>query len=108
MPKKRRKKKRPNRSKSGSRPRSFQKTIRGPDGQELLLLGYDITFEPLEDPIYAALPESGQQEMNDLHNMLKVEPRKAIPIIQKLLEEYPHVPRLYNYLSSAYAVLGNR
>lgn len=33
-------------------------------------------------------------------------PRKAIPKIEKLIEKYPHIPSLYNYLSIAYNRLG--
>jgi len=96
MPKKR-KKKRPQRSKSRS--------LRGPNGQKVILVEYSITFEPLKNKDLTALPKAVQQQIVDLFDLLAADPRAAIPIIQELLEQYPHIALLHNHLARAYSLL---
>jgi tetratricopeptide (TPR) repeat protein len=76
----------------------------------LELVSYEITDEPLhDDSAYGQLPESVRDEITALYyERLANKPEEAIALLQPLIEQYPDVPRLYNYLHTAYRVLGDR
>ena len=75
----------------------------------LQLISYEITDEPLYDSAYEQLPESVKDEIDALYQRgLANNPEEAIAILQPLIEQYPDVPQLYNYLQTAYRVLGDR
>jgi len=70
-------------------------------------LEYQVTSEPLEDSAYQQLPRDVKAEIDNLYHMVHTDPKRAIPEIQRWLEQYPHIATLYNYLSVAYSKLGD-
>lgn len=75
----------------------------------LIALNYEITDEPLSQPAYQRLPQSVKDQLNTFHGggMLLQKPQEAVAILQPLIERYPDVPQLYNYLHTAYQQLGD-
>lgn len=75
----------------------------------LIALNYEITDEPLPEAAYQRLPEPVKNQLDTLyHEVLFKRPKEAIAILQPLIEQYPDVPQLYNYLNIAYQQLGDR
>jgi tetratricopeptide (TPR) repeat protein len=72
------------------------------------LLEYEITFDPLPSEHFAALPPHVQETINRLYYLAQDSPREAIGELRRMIEEYPDIPMLYNYLSGAYASAGMR
>lgn len=70
---------------------------------EVRLLEYEITSEPIHHRWYRRLPRQVQEDIERLHYDSQRRPRKAIPELLELVEKYPDVPVLYNYLSVAYS-----
>ena len=71
----------------------------------LRLLQYEITYDPIEDHTIDNLPSHVQKEIDKLYYMIHKHPKQAIPRLRELLNEYPHIPKLYNFLSGAYALV---
>lgn len=71
------------------------------------LLSYEITTEPIEDRAYKRLPPRVKDQLETLHDMALSQPKKAVSEIKALIQKYPRIPVLYNYLSVAYSVIGN-
>jgi tetratricopeptide (TPR) repeat protein len=67
------------------------------------LLKYKITTEPIHNRRYKRLPSRVQDNIERLHYDSQRRPRKALPELLELVEKYPDVPVLYNYLSVAYS-----
>ena len=76
--------------------------------QALQLISYEITDEPLGDTAYAQLPQSVKDELDRLYYLLRQKPGETIPLLLSLIEQHPEVPQIYNYLHSAYQLLGDR
>ncbi len=75
----------------------------------LTTLNYEITDEPMREPVYERLPQQVRDQLDELyHGMLLRKPREAIAVLQPLIERYPDVPQLYNFLHTAYQKLGDR
>ena len=72
------------------------------------LLEYEITFDPLPSEHFQALPPHVQEAVNRLYYLAQDRPREAIGELRRMIEEYPDIPALYNYLSVAYASAGMR
>lgn len=71
------------------------------------LLSYEITREPLPDATFARLPSHVQAQINALHEGVRQpRPRQAVAELRALIEQYPDVPQLHNYLHIAYDKLG--
>lgn len=98
MPKKR-KKKRPGRSKPLSRQTHKE--------QQLILFEYTVTYEPIKNKDLETLSAEVQKQVGKLFYMTNSNPKKVIPELRELIEEYPHIAVLYNYLGRAYSVLGD-
>lgn len=79
-----------------------------PATRQLALLGYSITEEPLHEPAYEQLPERVKEQINELYHQAQEQPKQAITMLLSLIEQYPDLPKLYNFLSVAYQVLGDR
>lgn len=66
-------------------------------------------YEPIPDPVFERLPKSVKDQLQKLYDgVLLRRPKEAIAILQPLLEQYPNVPQLYNYLNNAYQALGDQ
>jgi tetratricopeptide (TPR) repeat protein len=77
-------------------------------GQAVQMTSYEISDKPLEDTAYDRLPQSVKDELEQLYYLLRQKPRETIPQLLPLIERYPDVPQLYNYLQSAYQLLHDR
>jgi tetratricopeptide (TPR) repeat protein len=69
---------------------------------------YEVTSEPILDRAYKRLPKEVKEAIERLHDESRRRPREAIPELVELIEEYPDVPILYNFLSIAYSRSGQR
>jgi tetratricopeptide (TPR) repeat protein len=77
--------------------------------QNLKLIEYEITTEPIQDRHYRRLPDHIKDKINDLYEIVQKKPdQTVISDLEALIEKYPNVPLLYNYLSVAYARLGDQ
>jgi hypothetical protein len=63
-----------------------------------------ITTDPIE---LHKIPSEIEDEVEELFYDCQQDPGKAIPQLRALIEEYPAVPQLYNYLAVAYSAEGN-
>lgn len=80
---------------------------RGP--KSILITGYEITDEPMPELAYERLPEHIKEQLETLyHEVLLQKPKEALDVLKPLIEQYPDVPQLYNYLHIAYQELGDR
>jgi len=101
MAKKGRKNKKLSRRKRASR----KVSLYGENANIFQLLSYVITDEPLEN---SSIPEEIQDEMESIFHQLPKRPKIVIERLKVLIEEYPHVPQLYNNISVAYSNLGDK
>ena len=69
---------------------------------------YEITFSPIQDRHYRRLPRRVKDAIERLHDEAQRRPHKAIPELLEWIEKYPNIPMLYNYLSVAYSLAGQR
>ncbi|MEI7869140.1 MAG: hypothetical protein WCI11_14720 [Candidatus Methylumidiphilus sp.] len=74
------------------------------EGEQYRLINYEITYDPIKR---LNLPKPVEDRLPDLLDMVKNNTKQAIKELLVLKENYPDVPVLYNYLSSAYASIGN-
>jgi len=72
------------------------------------LLEYEISFDPVPSERFKALPPHVQDAVNRLYYLAQDRPREAIGELRRMIEEYPDIPALYNYLSGAYVSEGMR
>jgi tetratricopeptide (TPR) repeat protein len=68
---------------------------------------YEITTSPTQARAYKRLPRRVTDAIERLHEEAQRRPRKAIPELLEWIEKY-QVPILYNYLSVAYSMAGQR
>jgi tetratricopeptide (TPR) repeat protein len=69
---------------------------------------YEITSEAIIDRAYKRLPENVKDSLEQLYTLAETRPRQAIPELETLLHTYPHIPKIYNYLSVAYSAAGEQ
>lgn len=72
------------------------------------LLEYEITGEPIQNAYYKQLPDEVKDTVERLHDLAQRHPKQAIPELEALIQAYPRLPMLYNYLSVAYARIGGK
>lgn len=76
---------------------------------DLTAVSYEITDEPIREPVYERLPQPVKEQLDTLyHETVFQKPGEAIAVLQTLIERYPEVPQLYNYLYTAYQQLGDQ
>jgi hypothetical protein len=76
-----------------------------PDGRKIALVSYDIVYEALEDDT-ARIPPELEPEWESLHDQLTTQPTAVIGRLQDLVERFPQVPVLMNWLAVAYSAAG--
>lgn len=70
---------------------------------------YEITNEPLPDAAFDRLPPDVQDRINALYeDVMAGRIKAALPAITALIEKYPDVPQLHNYLYIALFNSGDR
>ena len=73
------------------------------------IISHEISREPMPELAYAQLPERVKDQLETFHHKVLVQnPKKALHVLKPLIEQYPDVPPLYNYLYIAYQKLGHR
>lgn len=77
-------------------------------GQAVQMTSYEISDEPLRDTALARLPQSVKDEVDRVYYLLRQKPKEAVSLLLPLIERYPQVPQLYNYLYSAYQLLADQ
>jgi hypothetical protein len=80
---------------SSNQPRAFHKS------------NYIITEEPIRDQYYQQLPQHIREAVETFYQKAQHKPYEAIPELEKMIEQYPKLPMLYNYLVIAYSRTGN-
>jgi hypothetical protein len=79
--------------------------------EDVVLVSYDITLEPLEHMEAANRRVSealgGEEEHQKLHDLLYEDPKAAIPVLERLIAQLDNAPMLYNWLSTAYGATGD-
>ncbi len=78
----------------------------GGELNDIQLIEYEITSEPIYDRRYKRLPRHVKDALDRLYYEAQKQPHKAIPELLDLIEKYPNIPTLYNYLSTAYSGTG--
>jgi tetratricopeptide (TPR) repeat protein len=68
---------------------------------------YIITEEPIRDQYYQQLPPHVREAVETFYQKAQDKPREAIPELEKMIEQYPKLPMLYNYLVVAYSKMGD-
>ncbi len=76
-------------------------------GEKPPVSSYTITYDPIENKS-ENLPKPVKDRLQDLYEMLRENPKQVIEELLVLKENHPNVPRLYNFLSTAYEAIGNR
>ena len=104
-------KKRPKRPSESRSSKSTQKRAHRPsksrDGA-LTLSAYEITYDAIEDRSLKKLPSDVRDEIEHIYYMMSSKPEEAIPMLKDLIQAYPNLPIVYNYLCSAYLAIGDR
>jgi tetratricopeptide (TPR) repeat protein len=97
-----------NNSVAKRRKRTKRSVQHGTQPPDVYLSEYEITAEPIEEGFYKRLPAAVKDSVERLHEQAQTRPQTAIPELLQLIEQYPKVPMLYNYLSVAYSRAGER
>lgn len=97
------------RKKKPRRRRTTPSPSRLPDTDRAVYISeYEVTSEPILDRGYKRLPKEVNEAIERLHEESQRRPREAIPELLELIEKYPDVPILDNFLSIAYSRSGQR
>jgi tetratricopeptide (TPR) repeat protein len=71
--------------------------------QAFYLTEYEITEKPLADK---QLPQKVRAQYEELYCLVHDQPKTVIGRLKELIEEFPNVPQLYNFLATAYSGAG--
>lgn len=71
-------------------------------------LGYRISRAPIDDGDIRELPNEVQNQIKGLYERVQTRPGGTITELELLIDIYPHIPQLYNYLYAAYANAGKK
>ncbi len=77
--------------------------LKGSDGRDLYLLEYEVTEGALEEMRVGLTPEV-EAQYAELHELTMTRPAKAVPRLESLVDKYPQIPVLKNWLSAAYGL----
>lgn len=80
------------------------------DPEAAELVSYEITEEPMNDPLLDRLPVVDRNRIEELGmQVLEHEGDPALRVMEllELAKRYPHIPTLYNYLTSTYNDMGD-
>jgi tetratricopeptide (TPR) repeat protein len=79
-----------------------------PDAQDIQLVSFEITDEPLEDKFSRAIPDEISDQLEELYYLCQKKPSKAIAPLEELRRQYPDIPKVYNFLYAAYELSGEK
>jgi tetratricopeptide (TPR) repeat protein len=86
-----------------------QHGISTPAPTDVRLISYEIAYEPLPEAAYDRLPESVKDQLDGLHNELMApNPKDRLVELLALIERYPDVPQIYNFLYTTYERLNDQ
>ncbi len=77
----------------------------------LRLISYNISYEPLEkhDPAEEKMiAELGEERLQDLYDRLHDHPQSLVSELERLVDRYPNVSFLYNWLTMAYQAANDK
>jgi len=95
--------------KSKKKPMRSKRRARGKNKpQKFIMVNYAITYDPIKNKDLETLPPDELARVKRLHHQTRTAPEQTIGELIRLKEEYPHIAVFYNYLSSAYSLLGNQ
>ena len=103
---KRKRKRKHRRNRRGVSQSSKRRQIAVPQDDEHVILEfveYEITFEALQNRDYQRLPSEVKDQIEELHETVHQNPDQAIPPLEHLIDKYPYIPQLYNFLGIAYS-----
>jgi len=92
--------------------KSKRRTVGGASArapEAVRLINYEITYEPLPEPAFDRLPQSVKDQLERLYNELMApDSENRLIELQALIEQYPDVPKIYNFLYATYERLNDR
>jgi tetratricopeptide (TPR) repeat protein len=97
------------RTSRGAVPSQVQLAVPPPVGGDPLAVyqvSYTISHEPMHEERYRQYYDDLGDEIDRLFALTAEKPEEAIPVLQRLIEQYPDFPTLQNYLSVAYQATG--
>jgi tetratricopeptide (TPR) repeat protein len=73
---------------------------------KLVSLSYEIVYVPVKNEYNEkSKPPEVEREQEELYYLSRENPREAVPRLRALIEKYPDIPVLYNYLTVAYTLM---
>jgi len=85
----------------------IEKIVKQVGDDNIQLVEYTITDEPIENPWFNQLPKKVQERIDALYDLTLSDPKAVIAEVSAFIRKYPKVPLFYNYLSVAHAQLGD-
>lgn len=78
------------------------------DSNVVYVTRYEVTDEPIYDRRFRRLPQPVKDEIEALYEKAKRSPWEAIPDLLEMIQLYPDLPMLYNFLTVAYGRAGQK
>jgi hypothetical protein len=83
-----------------------------PKNNAYQMANYEITEEPLVDKAFQSLPRAVQQELNtifiNVQDPYYKDKSSLVARLEELVQQYPHVPHIANYLAAGYHMTRNK
>ena len=76
-------------------------------GRSLQLSSFNVSYGPVDTKDEKKIPAEIKDRLEELYYLIQRNPKQAIEPLEKLKQEYPNIPRIYNYLMAAYLKTGN-
>ena len=87
-------------------PTSHIRYTTGPDRRKLAVVSYDIVYDAMEEDESNRVPPELEPEWDALHDLVTTTPTVAIGRLEVLVDRFPQVPALMNWLAVAYVAAG--
>ncbi len=68
---------------------------------------FNVSYGPVDTKDEKKIPAEIKDRLEELYYLIQSNPKQAIEPLEKLKQEYPDIPRIYNYLMAAYLQTGN-
>ncbi|MEO5350472.1 MAG: DUF6398 domain-containing protein [Magnetococcus sp. YQC-3] len=86
---------------------TLEKGLAGSSGAPVIrLLSFKVTYDELEDE-FSKRVDRIPDDLQELHGCINRDPQRAITHLKKLINQYPDVPMLYNWLCIASSSVGD-